>query len=38
MDGCAHGRALVLAEGQLVGIITRSDVARIVERLTIAAR
>jgi CBS domain-containing protein len=38
MDGCADGRALVLAEGQLVGIVTRADVARIIERLTVAAR
>lgn len=32
LDGCADGRALVLADGVLVGIVSRSDVARAVER------
>jgi Zn-dependent protease/predicted transcriptional regulator len=32
LDGGADGRALVLADGVLVGIVARSDIARAVER------
>ncbi|MGH3320810.1 MAG: site-2 protease family protein [Streptosporangiaceae bacterium] len=33
--GCAEGRALVIVDGQLVGIVTPSDVARAMERMNL---
>ncbi len=38
LDGCADGRALVLADGVLVGIVARSDIARAVERAGLRRR
>ncbi|MDQ6741796.1 MAG: CBS domain-containing protein, partial [Candidatus Dormibacteraeota bacterium] len=32
MGGCAEGRALVLKDGKLVGIVSPSDVSRAVQR------
>jgi Zn-dependent protease/CBS domain-containing protein len=34
LTGCADRRALVLSDGRLVGIVSPSDIARMVERLT----
>lgn len=36
LDGCAQGRAIVLEDRRLVGIVTRTDVARALEAHSVA--
>lgn len=33
LTGCADRRALVLSDGRLVGIVSPSDITRLLERL-----
>jgi Zn-dependent protease/predicted transcriptional regulator len=38
LNGCADGRALVVSGGQLVGIVSSSDISRAVQRATLRNR